>query len=120
MQRLIDTMGISQAELARRVGMSQSALNSLARGDTRSSPRLHVIARELGTTAAYLSGETDDPAAEVPAISLNHEERQWIEYYHQLGEPERRSFITIMRSLIEGPPSPHTLNNDRRSYQAEA
>lgn len=119
MQRLIDSMGISQAELARRVGMSQSALNSLARGDTRSSPRLHVIARELGTTAAYLSGETDNPEAELPDLVLDHQERQLIEYFSQLGEPERSSFINIMRSVIEGPTRQNTLHNDRRSYKAE-
>lgn len=98
--------------------MSQSALNSLARGDTRSSPRLHVIARELGTTAAYLTGETDDPTAEVPAFMLNNEERQWIEYLHLLGEPERKSFLTIMKSLVEGAAKP-TLHNDRRKYRPE-
>lgn len=59
-------IGISQAELARRVGMSQSAMNSLISGRSRSSTHLHRIARELLTTPAYLSGETDDPDANAP------------------------------------------------------
>lgn len=52
---------MSQAELARRCGLDQSTINGLIRGSARSSRHLHRIARELGTTAEYLSGETSDP-----------------------------------------------------------
>lgn len=54
-------IGISQAELARRVGIRQSTINSLIKGDSRSSRSIVQIARELETTAAYLIGDTDDP-----------------------------------------------------------
>lgn len=54
-------IGISQAELARRVGIRQSTVNSLIRGDSRSSRSIVQIARELHTTPAYLTGSTDDP-----------------------------------------------------------
>ncbi|RYE60882.1 MAG: XRE family transcriptional regulator [Oxalobacteraceae bacterium] len=60
------TIGMSQAELARQVGMSQPAVNSLIRGASRSSTHLHKIARVLVTTPAYLSGETDDPDENAP------------------------------------------------------
>lgn len=59
-------LGMSQSELARRVGMSQSAMNSLIAGRSRSSTHLHKIARELLTTPSYLTGETDDPDANAP------------------------------------------------------
>lgn len=62
----LEVVGISQAELARRVGMSQPGINNLVAGRSRSSTYLHVIARELQTTPAYLSGETDDPTSELP------------------------------------------------------
>jgi phage repressor protein C with HTH and peptisase S24 domain len=52
---------MSQSELARRVALGQTTINSLIRGDSRTSRHLHRIARELGTTPAYLTGETDDP-----------------------------------------------------------
>ena len=68
-QRIIvrlKVVGISQAELARRVGMSQSAMNNLIAGRSRSSTHLHKIARELVTTPAYMSGETDDPDENAP------------------------------------------------------
>ncbi|MBI0475392.1 XRE family transcriptional regulator [Sphingomonas sp. MA1305] len=68
-ERIKERLGVlemSQAELARRVGLSQPAINSLIRGASRSSTHLHRIARELGTTPAYLTGETDDVAKDAP------------------------------------------------------
>jgi phage repressor protein C with HTH and peptisase S24 domain len=54
--------GMSQSELARRVGVSQASIQKLTTGSAYGSKHLHRIARELGTTPAYLSGETDDPS----------------------------------------------------------
>jgi len=53
--------GLSQSELARRVGVSQTAINKLVLGESSGSRHLHTIARELGTTPAYLTLEVDDP-----------------------------------------------------------
>jgi len=61
------SLGISQAELARRVGVRQSTMNSLINGDSRSSRSIVQIAHELQTTPAYLTGVTDDPDAGAPA-----------------------------------------------------
>lgn len=55
--------GLSQAELARRVGLSQPSVYALLRKNKTGSRNLHSIARELGTSTAYLEGETDDPEA---------------------------------------------------------
>ena len=60
-ERLVAT-GLSQAELARRVGVAQPTINQLVNRNKIGSKHLHRIARELGTTAEYLTGETDDPA----------------------------------------------------------
>jgi Predicted transcriptional regulator len=56
-------LGLTQSELARRVHVSQATIAQLVTGRSRSSAHLHKIARELQTTPAYLSGETDDPSA---------------------------------------------------------
>lgn len=56
-------LGISQSELARRVGLSQSTINALIKGTSRSSSHLHKIARVLNTSADYLAGEIDDPTS---------------------------------------------------------
>lgn len=58
----LDAIGMSQAELARRVGVSQPSINHLIRRGAGGSSHLHRIAAVLGTTPAYLSGETDDPS----------------------------------------------------------
>ncbi|WP_267348721.1 helix-turn-helix transcriptional regulator [Sphingomonas sp. GM_Shp_2] len=52
----------SQAELARRVGISQSTMNGLIKKPYRWSPHLARIARELSTSVEYLLGESNDPS----------------------------------------------------------
>jgi transcriptional regulator with XRE-family HTH domain len=54
-------IGISQAELARRVGIRQSTMNSLIKGNSRSSRSIDEIALHLQATPRYLLGRTDDP-----------------------------------------------------------
>jgi transcriptional regulator with XRE-family HTH domain len=59
-------LGLSQAELGRRVGVSQPAIHALITRNKTGTRALHVIARELGTSPAYLTGEIDDPDANAP------------------------------------------------------
>lgn len=54
--------GWSQAELARRVGISQSSTWKIVTGETQNSRHLHKIARELDVTIEYLTGESDHPS----------------------------------------------------------
>ncbi len=65
---LIRERGLSQAEVARRVGVSQQAVGKLVFGGSSGSRHLHVIARVLGTSPAYLTGETDDPSADAVPV----------------------------------------------------
>lgn len=58
----MEELGLSQSELARRVGVRQPTISRLLLGEAAGSKHLHVIARELGTTPQYLTGETDDPS----------------------------------------------------------
>ncbi len=70
-------LGLSQSELARRVGISQGTVAKLITGRNRSSTHLHKIARELETTPAYLVGETEDPSEDyipVPSTEVVAEE----------------------------------------------
>jgi len=59
---LMEELGESQSGLARKVGVSAQAIGKLVRGESSGSSHLHKIARELRTTPAYLTGETDDPS----------------------------------------------------------
>ncbi|HEX8446256.1 MAG TPA: S24 family peptidase [Sphingomonas sp.] len=54
--------GLSQSELARRVGVTQGAIAKIVSGISQGSSHLHRVARELETTPAYLTGETQDPS----------------------------------------------------------
>ncbi len=59
----MEAAGLSQSALARKIGVSQATIAKLAAGTSSGSKHLHKIARELGTSAEYLTGETDDPTA---------------------------------------------------------
>lgn len=53
---------MSQAELARRVGITQPTVADLLSGKSQGSKHLHKIARVLGTTPERLLGEPSIPA----------------------------------------------------------
>jgi len=63
----IEALGLSQSELARRVGITQPAIANLIKRGGRSS-HLHAIARELQTTPDYLLLGGD----EIPAPTRGH------------------------------------------------
>ena len=54
--------GVNQSQLADRVGVKQPSIGRLLSGETKTTRALDLIASALGTTTAYLKGETDDPA----------------------------------------------------------
>lgn len=66
LKEMMDKRGVTQSALAARVGVSQQAIGKLLTGESATSRQLHKIARELRTTPAYLTGETDDPNDGVP------------------------------------------------------
>lgn len=72
---LISEKGLSQSELARRVGVSQATIWKLVKEPSQGSKHLHRIAAELGVSPAYLAGDTDDPTPGlVPAKVATFEE----------------------------------------------
>lgn len=62
LRQRMQKLGISQSELARRLGVTQGTIAHLVNGRTNNSVHLPAIAAELETTVAYLSGDTDSPA----------------------------------------------------------
>ena len=54
--------GLSQSQLAKLAGLSQATIGKLESGISSGSSHIHKIARALGTTPAYLMGETDNPS----------------------------------------------------------
>lgn len=63
-------LGISQSDLARRIGVGATTINGLIRGNARWTPYLFKIARHLQTSAEYLAGEIDDPNAVTTEAAL--------------------------------------------------
>ncbi len=61
-------VGMSQAELARRVGVKQPSIAALISGKTQQTRHLHRIARELATTPEWLTAESDDRGPVPPNI----------------------------------------------------
>jgi len=125
-ERLVE-LGITQAELARRVELKQPTINALIRGNSRSSTHLHKIARVLKTTPAYLAGETDDPSAEAPDEQLTIDERDAVELLRRLSTRDREAVLQLARTLSNGagpkPPAPPvthpTLHERKQNYRGK-
>ncbi len=93
-------IGLSQAELARRVGVRQSTMNSLIKGNSQSSRSLVKIARELRTTPQYLTGETDDPDGDpLVGLDFNAEEREIVDCLRMIPAKDRAALVQLARSL---------------------
>lgn len=115
----LDQLGTSQAALARRVKVTQPAINDLVNGRSTSSKHIHLIARELKTTVAYLMGETDDPASELPDDALSSLDREDLLLLRRLPDRDRDAVRQLMRTIAETltpAPTPATLHSPRRSF----
>ena len=56
--------GLSQAELAKRSGLSQAGISYIEKGlRSPSTDTLELLASALGCSVSYLMGETNDPKA---------------------------------------------------------
>lgn len=106
--------GISQAELARRVGISQQTVAHLVSGSAFGSKHLHQIARELGTTPAYLTEETDDPHAVLPDETLSSEERNWLDLLRAARVEDRKALLRLASTSARVASS--TLHEPRQNY----
>lgn len=95
----LSALGMSQAELARRAGAPQTTINSLIKGDSRSSPHLVRIARALKTTPAYLTGETDDESIDAVDLAFSPEDIEWIDLLHRLDRRGREAVLQLARTL---------------------
>lgn len=111
----LEATGLSQSELARRLRVRQSTISGLVRGEQRSSTRLHEIARELGTTPAYLLGETDDPQSEAKLPELTYEQRQLLACFEVL-DPTDRQLLLAMAMRMADRGGPNRIQNPRLDY----
>lgn len=98
----LETLGMSQRELGRRVGLTQPAIGNLIHRNKTGTSHLHRIARELGTTPAYLSGETDDPTADVPeGPQLSADEQRLVEIFRALPKEDRSALKRMIERMAK-------------------
>jgi transcriptional regulator with XRE-family HTH domain len=102
---LLAERGISQAELGRRVGIAQATVNKLATGGAYGTKHIHLIARTLRTSPAYLMGETDDPAPDAPIV----EPELPIQFVTmQVALPSEDALATMFQAMLQIVPADST------------
>lgn len=102
----MEARGLSQSELARRLGVTQGAIAKIAKNNPNGSSFLHRLARELATTPAYLTAETDDPTSDAPtAPALSYEQLELIECFDRLSRADQQALLQIARSMAERKPA---------------
>jgi transcriptional regulator with XRE-family HTH domain len=117
---LMSDLGLTQAELARRVGVKQPTIFGLIHQNKTGSVHLHKVARELGTTPAYLSGETDDPTSQLPdEPELTAEERGLVDCLRLIQSKDRAALIQLARSLAGVCPEPTMRKRSREAALSE-
>jgi len=95
----LQALGISQAELARRVGLHQSTINGLIKGGQASSTRVHDIALALETTPAYLLSQTDDVGVSGIASTLNSRERRLLDMFHSIDAADQKAILQLLQTM---------------------
>lgn len=116
----IQVLGITQSELARRIGISQQAVGKLVHGGSRRTTYIAQIASELRTTPAYLTGKTDDPETDSPsAPALPSDARELVDHFETLSNADRRALLQIARSMAGGNAPSETVHQPGRGYRGE-
>lgn len=115
----IRASGLSYSALAREVGVKQPTITRLVKGEQYGTTRLHQLARALGTTPAYLSGETDDPLESNPGPPmLSHDELEWLDLYRRMDDRQRGAALTLLRPLVDPmPPSHPTVHSPQPPFE---
>lgn len=120
-ERLKDVMSarsLSQSELARRVGVTQTTIRKLVSGGY-GSKHLHRIARELHTTTEYLEGKVDDPDEGADTGQrLSSDEQEWVDIYEALTPEQRRNLRSIARDMARGNSPSERIHDSRDGYGA--
>lgn len=85
------------------MGVAQPTIFKLIHSSKKGSAHLHKIARVLGTTPAYLSGEVDDPEHEAPPPPLlTPAEARLVDIHRGLNAPSRAALMHVGETMLLG------------------
>lgn len=90
--------GMTQVQLARSVGVSQSAISDIESGDTKVTlgPTMAALCAALHTNADWLQEGRGGPAL---AVTTDIEEGELLTIFRSLPDPMRYALMTTARSM---------------------
>lgn len=92
----INERGISKAEMARIAGVTPQAVNGWFKKGKISKESAVSIADAAGVSVAWLLGEDVDKGS-----GLKERERQMLELFRQLPEPEQDKMVTLFQTRLK-------------------
>lgn len=110
--------GMSQTQLAKAVGVSPQAISHILSGQAWGSRHTAAIARAVGTTAAYLGLETDDPESHQPDSLYTPDEIEALDLLRALEPKFRDAAMTLIRGLATSAHS-STVHARQMGYQTQ-
>ena len=87
-------LGLTQQEVAGRIGVKQQSIDKVERGETKNPKFLVDLAEVLQVTPGWLRGEAED--------GLDAEERHLIAMYERLKPHDRQLLMDMARRLSSG------------------
>ena len=95
-------LGITSAEAARLAGIKKEMMWKYENGvSAPAEPTLRIISLYLGTSAAYLCGETDDPKADVLLVEVGNDPARevFLKHYDRLSDYQRELINQLMKEM---------------------
>lgn len=102
-EREMRALGLSQIQLARRVGCSGATMSKILQRETQQSRFLPAIAQVLGVSVAYLVGETKVAIPASGPGALTAEEGAFLNKVRVLSPFDKRAVLRIVDSLTRSP-----------------
>lgn len=97
-RREMERLGINQAELSRRAGITRSALTQILAGQrTPSTPVIIMLSSVLGLSIDYLLGKTD--SSEIEDILQNENILQLVRGFLQLSAKDQERVLQLIDFL---------------------
>ena len=107
LKELCKSRGTSIAALESRLGMGNGTIGKWWKnGRVPNYANLSAVANALETTIAYLTGETDEPSADVkeerPADgeALTDKQKEAVEFIKSLSDDDLRRFIAAAKAML--------------------